>query len=83
MKTVGAFEAKTHFAQLLDEVAKGERVTITRRGLPVALLVPASQPERPDVAEAILRWREYQESHNVILGPGITIRDLIEEGRRF
>jgi prevent-host-death family protein len=38
--TVGAFEAKTHLSALLDRVERGEEVTITRRGLPVAKLVP-------------------------------------------
>ena len=40
-RTVGAFEAKTHLAALLDRVERGEEVVITRRGKPVARLVPA------------------------------------------
>jgi prevent-host-death family protein len=40
MKTVGAFEAKTHLSALLDDVAKGERITITKHGCPAAMLVP-------------------------------------------
>jgi len=40
MDTVGAFEAKTHLPRLLDRVARGESVTITRHGRPVAMLVP-------------------------------------------
>jgi len=40
MKTisVGAFEAKTHFSQLLTEVEKGAEVRITRHGKPVAIM---------------------------------------------
>ena len=34
MLTVGAFEAKAKIAELLDKVAKGEHVLITRRGAP-------------------------------------------------
>lgn len=46
MKTVGAFYAKTHLAVLLDEVEKGEVVIVTKRGRPVARLVPvAEQPK--------------------------------------
>ena len=41
MSSVGAFEAKTHFSQLLDKVANGETITITRHGEPVAQLIPA------------------------------------------
>jgi prevent-host-death family protein len=40
-RTVGAFEAKTHFSRLLEQVRKGEEITITHRGRPVARLVPA------------------------------------------
>ena len=41
MESIGAFEAKTNLAKLLDRVARGESVTITRHGKPVVLLVPA------------------------------------------
>ena len=40
METVGSFEAKTHLPQLLERAAKGEEFTITKRGKPVARLVP-------------------------------------------
>ena len=51
MATIGAFEAKTHFAQLLQRVERGEEIIITRRGKAVARLVPAAA--KPD-AEAVL-----------------------------
>ena len=38
MKTVGSYEAKTHLPRLLDEVAAGETITITKHGVPVATL---------------------------------------------
>jgi prevent-host-death family protein len=40
METSGAYEAKTHLPHLLDRVARDERITITRRGVPVAMLIP-------------------------------------------
>ena len=40
MEEIGAFEAKTHLPKLLDRVARGESLTITRHGRPVARLVP-------------------------------------------
>ena len=83
MRTVGAFEAKTHLSQLLHEVAEGQRITITRHGEPVALLIPVGE-ERPAAAERAMRaWIQYRDSHDITLGPDITIRDLVEEGRRF
>lgn len=37
-KSVGVHEAKTHLSRLLDDVAAGEEVVITRRGAPAARL---------------------------------------------
>jgi prevent-host-death family protein len=39
-KSVGVHEAKTHLSRLLEDVAAGEEVVITRRGEEVATLVP-------------------------------------------
>ena len=46
MREVGAFEAKTHLSALLDEVARGEIIIITRRGRPVARLTAPESPDR-------------------------------------
>ena len=45
-EAIGAYEAKTHLPRLLDEVEKGERITITKHGVPVAVLVPPSRSGR-------------------------------------
>ncbi len=37
MEIVGAFDAKTHLSLLLHRVARGERITITRHGVPAAM----------------------------------------------
>jgi len=78
MNTVGAFEAKTHLSKLLDRVAKGERITIERHGVPVAVLCPPPASPRRSVSEAIEELLEFRAGHR--LG-GISIRELIEEGR--
>ena len=52
MITVGAFEAKTHLSSLLDRVAEGEEVLITRHGKPVARLVSAARIDRERVTVA-------------------------------
>ncbi len=59
MDSVGAFEAKTHLPRLLDRVSRGESVTITRHGRPVAQLVPfaAGEVERARKAAQRLRQR--------------------------
>ena len=40
MREIGAYAAKTHLSELLAAVERGEEVRITRRGQPVARLVP-------------------------------------------
>lgn len=80
MKTVGCYEAKTHLSRLLDEVANGETITITKYGVPVAMIVPA-EPQRHAPKVVIEEWRKYRQEHNSALGPGLTIREMIEEGR--
>ena len=78
MAEVGAYEAKTRLAELLDRVEQGERIVITRHGRAVAQLVPVSGARAMTVEEAI---REMEAFPRVSLG-GLRIRDLIEEGRR-
>lgn len=74
----GAYEAKTHLPRLLDEVERGESITITKHGRAVARLVPVkSEAETPDVVIEALRAarvgvRRGEES----------VRTMIEEGRR-
>ena len=78
METIGAYEAKTHLPQLLKRVAKGERITITRHGVPVATLqAPATTGKRP-VDEVIAELREFRQKHRL---DGITIREMIDRGR--
>lgn len=76
---VSTFEAKSRLSALLAEVARGIEVTITKRGLPVAKLVPATPTvdrERARRAAAGLR----EASRGATLG-GIKIKDLVDEGR--
>ena len=46
MQSIGAYEAKTHLPRLLDRVVRGESLTITRHGRPVARLVPVENDDR-------------------------------------
>jgi prevent-host-death family protein len=81
MQTIGAFEAKTHLAALLDRVAKGEKITITRRGIPAAVLVPVAEAEtRLSHREIVERMRALRKR---VKPGGISVREMIEEGRRF
>ena len=76
---VPTFEAKKRLSALLAEVARGVEVTITKRGVPVAKLVPATPGfDREKVPRAVAGLREA--SRGATLG-GITIKELVEEGR--
>ena len=78
--TVGAYDAKTRFSELLERVERGAEVTITKHGTPVARLVPVCKRlSREERRAAIARWRE--SSKGISLG-GLRIRDLVNEGRR-
>jgi prevent-host-death family protein len=44
MKQVGVFEGKTHFSALIDEAEHGETIVVTRKGKPVARIVPIDAP---------------------------------------
>jgi len=79
MTTVGTYEVKTHLSELLDRVEKGEEITITRHGKPIARLLPAKARDQAAIdraVENILRIRKGAKLR------GLKIKDMIEEGRR-
>lgn len=79
MREVGAFEAKNRLGALLDRVEQGEEIIITRRGKPVAKLVPAETGfDREKARRAVAGLLEA--SRGITLG-GLRIKDLIDEGR--
>jgi prevent-host-death family protein len=80
MSEVGSYEAKTHLPKLLERVAKGERITITKHGKPVAMLVPVETKTSQDIEQVIREMREFGKAHPL---DGLSIREMIEEGRRF
>jgi prevent-host-death family protein len=82
MTSIGFYEARTHLAQLLDEVAKGKTVLITRRGKPAALLSPPPAEGNKDIKRVIEEFKAYSKRQGRTLG-GLSVRELIEEGRRY
>ena len=83
METIGSYHAKTHLPQLLERVEHGEAFTITRHGRVVARLVPATpNGVRSDNATVIAAMARFQEEEAPALGRKLSIRDLINEGRR-
>lgn len=83
MTTIGFYEARTHLSKLLDEVAKGKKVLITRQGKAVAVLSPPPSEHRPDVRQVVNEMLRFRDCHGPTLGGRTSVRELIEEGRRF
>jgi prevent-host-death family protein len=80
METVGLFDAKTRLSALLERVARGEEITITKHGTPIAVLAPVPDRHRKDPRKVAERIRALREGARL---EDITIRELIEEGRRY
>lgn len=80
MREIGAFEAKNHLSALLEDAAAGETVIITKRGKPVAKLVPFNESEPESILDAFDKLRAIRET----LDP-VTTEEIIawkNEGRR-
>jgi len=80
MRTVGSYQARTHLPKLLNEVASGETITITKHGVPIAMLVPANGGKRRDAREVIEEIKRLRKGRRL---RGVSIRKLIDEGRRY
>ena len=79
MPEIGAFEAKTQLSQLLQRVQAGERFVITRHNRPVAELIPFQPHDADKVRKAIEGIKAFQAAHRL---EGLSVREMIEEGRR-
>ena len=80
MDRIGAYEAKTHLPRLLDRVAQGESLTITRHGKPVARLVPVTD-DRERAREAAARIQERRRHLKRV--PLADLMATIHEGHRY
>jgi prevent-host-death family protein len=78
---VGVCDAKNRLSQLLDRVERGDIIVITRRGTPVARLVPYEERlARADAVRAAEALREFRRGNRI--PKGLSIRAMIREGRR-
>lgn len=83
MSEFGLFEAKNKLSALVDRVEKGEEITITRRGLPVAKLVPAKPGiDREKARAAAEGLRELADAINAPKLGWSEIKKMRDEGRR-
>jgi prevent-host-death family protein len=81
MDSVGAFEAKTHLSELLDRVKRGEKITITRHGIPEAMLIPIGETghglTHQEVVAGLRALRKRLKSDSM------SVSEMVREGRRF
>jgi len=80
MLTIGSYEAKTHLSDLLRKVGEGERITITKHGVPIARLVPFSDGPNIDLDQVVRDLKEFGKEHS--LG-GLSLQDMIHEGHKY
>ncbi len=77
---MGIFEGKTHFSALIEQAKNGATILVTKNGQPVAQICPVDADKavtaRRTAAKRLL-------SIEATLGPDLTVRDLIDEGRRY
>jgi prevent-host-death family protein len=79
MARVGAFEAKMRLSHFLERAKRGETITITRHGRPVARLMPIGGASRDERLRAIRDLKQLRAGQT--LG-GLPVRELIDQGRR-
>lgn len=79
MESIGIYEAKSRLSQLVEQAEAGQEVTITRRGRPVARLVPARPAKALDRSALIDEIIAF--SKTCRLKRGLDLRKLASEGR--
>lgn len=79
-KTIGSFEAKTHLSGLIDEVQSGTEYVITKRGKPVARLIPYRITDESLTLNEIMD--SFAEIRKSVHG-NVDIKSYINEGRKY
>ncbi|HMD55800.1 MAG TPA: type II toxin-antitoxin system prevent-host-death family antitoxin [Phycisphaerae bacterium] len=79
MRKIGAYKLKTHLSEVLNAVEHGQTVVVTRHGKPIARISPDAADRHRRVTQAVKSLMNFPRTR---LPKGVTIRSLIEEGRR-
>ena len=77
MDTVGTYEAKTHLPRLLEQVAAGAKIVITKHNNPVAVISPVGNV-RPDATKLLRDFQAARQGKRL----GLSVREAREEGQR-
>jgi len=78
-KVIGSFDAKTHLSSILNNVAKGEEYVITKRGKPVAKIIPYTHNENINIEELFIKFEKIRKS----IKRNVNIKEYIKEGRKY
>lgn len=78
METIGIYEARTRWSEIIDKVGKGEEVTVTRHGVPIARIIPVDSEKRLAVRDAIAAMKEFGRGKSL---RGLSLKKMIKEGR--
>ncbi len=78
MEIMSASEARIRFSHMLSRASRGERIIITHRGTPVAVLGPVASVPRQSPEQLLETVREFRRGRRL---EGVDIRELIEDGR--
>lgn len=81
---IGIFDAKMHLSSLVERASKGETIIITRHGHPMAKLESVNPVAKPRISlEEMQKTFADIRAKQEPLPPGVTIKDLINEGRKY
>ena len=79
MRTIGAFEAKTHLSESLERAAQGEETLVTRRGIPIAKIIPFNKSQNLTKENTILRLKNLRKNLQL---RNFSWKELRDQGRR-
>ena len=84
LASMGAFDAKNHFSELLEKALHGKETVVTKHGRPIAKIVPFREDDHPskEVFDRIAKTRDKIAQRGGILNKGESWKDLAREGLR-
>ncbi len=84
LATIGAFDAKNRFSELLEKASHGKETVVTKHGRPIAKIVPFREEHRPveEVFERIAQTRVKIAQRGGILKKGESWKELTRKGLR-
>jgi len=82
MRNIGAFEAKTHFSEILEQISHGQQFVITKHGHPVAKIIPFEERSTVDISTAIDDMRKFIQQNKIKLA-GLDWKKLRDTGKKL